>query len=478
MDLNSKTKISELLDAYPFLKGFLMELNPGFKALDNPVLKNTIGRVATLEQAAAIGGMDPADLIDRIAAEIKKQTCQGVCAECGRENREGGQPPQEGRQEILKGIIKDLHKGVPPDLLKKRLLDLLKEVSPYEIAQMEQSLISEGMPEQEVKGLCNVHVEVFRESLDKKTPPPGLPAGHPVHTFMLENRAAEKIMREMDNLKDPSGLPKLLDRLAPIERHYARKENQLFPVLEAKGISGPSKVMWALHDDIRAMLKHLSGKSKMDRLSDLELKTLFTMINDMIYKEENILFPMALETLTDEDWLRVKKGEEEIGYAWLEAVEDWKPSGSARQTVPAGEPGTLNPDKLSLDTGSITAEQVNLILTHLPVDVSFVNEDDEVVYYSATKDRIFPRSPGVIGRKVQNCHPVKSVGTVQNILDAFRSGRRDSADFWIQMNGRFLYIRYFAVRDREGKYRGALEVSQDVTAIRGLAGEQRLLNWE
>jgi DUF438 domain-containing protein len=132
---------------------------------------------------------------------------------------------------------------------------------------------------------------------------------------------------------------------------------------------------------------------------------------------------------------------------------------------------------ISLDTGSLTAEQINLMLTHLPVDLSFVNENDEVLYYSATPERIFPRSPGVIGRRVQNCHPPKSVDTVERILAEFKAGRKDTAEFWIQMRGKFLHIRYFAVRDADGKYKGCLEVSQDVTAIRALDGERRLLDW-
>ena len=132
---------------------------------------------------------------------------------------------------------------------------------------------------------------------------------------------------------------------------------------------------------------------------------------------------------------------------------------------------------LNLNTGQLTADQVNLMLTHLPVDLSFVNEQDEVIYYSGTPDRIFPRSPGVIGRKVQNCHPPKSMATVQKILDEFRAGRRSTADFWIEMQGKCILIKYFAVRDAEGRYRGCLEVSQNVTEIRKLAGQKRLLDW-
>lgn len=133
---------------------------------------------------------------------------------------------------------------------------------------------------------------------------------------------------------------------------------------------------------------------------------------------------------------------------------------------------------IKLDAGALTPEQINLMLVHLPVDVSFVDENDTVLYYSATRDRIFPRSPGVIGRKVQNCHPSKSLDTVNRILEAFKAGRRDEAEFWIEMGGKFIHIRYFALRDAERRYRGCLEVSQDVAGIRALQGQRRLLDWE
>ncbi len=466
MELTAKTKISSLLASYPFLKDFMINLNPNFKALDNPVMMKTLGRLATLSQVAMVGGTDLKELMGRIAEEIRQKTGEGVIVGADIS-------PAEDRQEILKGIIKDIHKGVDVNILKKRFLDLIKDVSPSEIAAMEQKLIEEGMPEQEVKGLCSVHVEVFKESLEKKSLP-GLSAGHPVHTLMLENRYAEGIMCEIEELKDYKELSGFLTRLNEIEKHYLRKENQLFPALEAKGISGPSKVMWALHDDIRAMFRDVMRKAREGSVRQIEVKALLNMINDMIYKEERILYPMALETLTDEDWLKVKKGEEEIGYAWLGTVEAWQPSiVSGQQVVSVDKIGSLN-----LDTGQITAEQVNLILTNLPVDISFVNENDEVVYYSQTKERIFPRSPGIIGRTVQNCHPPKSVDIVQKILDAFKKGEKDSAEFWIQMKGRFIHIRYFAVRDNAGKYRGTLEVSQDVTGIRALSGQKRLLQWD
>ena len=217
MELKPDTKISTVLAAYPFVKDFLISLDPHFKALDNPVMRNTLGRVATLSQVAMAGGMQIPELLSKLSAEIKRVTGDDAAVA-------GGRPEPEARQEILKGIIKDLHAGGNVAVLKQRFLELIKDVSPSEIAGMEQKLIEEGMPEEEVKRLCSVHVEVFRESLEHKTVP-GLPAGHPVHTYMLENRHAEGLLHDIVELKDYSKLPGMLENLRQIDKHYLRKEN-------------------------------------------------------------------------------------------------------------------------------------------------------------------------------------------------------------------------------------------------------------
>jgi DUF438 domain-containing protein len=472
MELSARTKVNDLLTRYPFLKDHLVALHPEFRMLDNPVMRRTVGRIATLGRVAMIGGLDLGRLLDGIAAEVRKRTGETVVVLAA-----AGASEDEDRIETLKEIIKDLHAGKDVESQKKKFQELIRDVAPWEIAQMEQRLISEGMPEAEIKNLCDVHVKVFQDALEHQTVP-GLPAGHPVHTLMLENREAESILAEAeavtDYVREQGRLLPLLDRLAEIDKHFVRKENQLFPILEKKGVTGPSKVMWALHDDIRGFLKDVRKRVADGKMEKVAMEALAKMVRDMIYKEEHILFPMALETLSEEEWVAVAKGEAEAGYAWVRPAAAWKPaSGAFPQQLLAERTGSLN-----LDTGQLTAEQVNLLLTHLPVDISFVNEHDEVAYYSATPERIFPRSPGVIGRKVQNCHPPKSVDMVERILAAFKDGSRSTAEFWIQMRGRMLHIRYFAVRDAAGAYRGCLEVSQDITEIQKLTGNKRLLDWD
>ncbi len=396
-------------------------------------------------------------------------------------------PEKAERLAILKQLIKDLHAGADLEEVKRRFAELIENVGAGEIAALEQALIAEGLPEEEIKRLCDVHVALFQDKIKQVTALQTAP-GHPVDTFRRENEALAAVAKKLREHLSLLGAPpdgeqfrqrqeeirKLLEQLAEVEKHYLRKENQLFPVMERHGIEGPPKVMWSLHDDVRALLKHArSAVSEGDASGAAKYALAFAQgVENMIAKEEKVLFPMVLEKFNDVDWAAVKEGEHETGYALFEPTVAEMPT-KAPMKANANESGAL----LGLATGGLTLEQVNLLLTHLPVDVSFVDESDTVRYYSDVKERIFPRSPGVIGRKVQNCHPPGSVHVVQNILDSFRRGEKDVAEFWINLQGRFVHIRYFAVRDAEGNYRGTLEVSQDLTGIRKLEGERRLLDW-
>jgi DUF438 domain-containing protein len=236
--------------------------------------------------------------------------------------------------------------------------------------------------------------------------------------------------------------------------------------------------MWALHDDIRGMIKKLRRRIEQGESGDLAAdgKEMVTAVEDMIYKEENILFPMALETLSESEWGRVLAGSNEIGYTLIEPDTSWAPAdGPIADAPPERRGGSQAP--IWLSTGGLTTKQLDLVLTNLPVDLTFVDAEDKVQYYSASEHRIFPRSAGIIGRDVQNCHPSSSVHIVKRILDAFRNGEKDTADFWIQIESKFILIRYLAIRNEDGRYEGCLEVSQDVTKIKGLDGERRLLDW-
>ncbi len=412
---------------------------------------------------------------------------------------------QTKRKETLKMLIRELHAGKTVEDVKDEFAALLRDVGATEVAEMEQALIAEGLPEMEIKRLCDVHVAVFRESLDAQPSPETLP-GHPIHTFRAENSASARVLdalqEALDALKSRpgaahrlrSGQAQLeqasarLRELREYEKHYLRKENILFPYMEQHGFTGPSSVMWAIHDDVRAGWKALDGLLAAGPGDDpaafnariVEVfEPLSTAIREMFYKEDNILFPAALEKLSEEEWRAIRAQEPEVGYCYVEPGNQWPLGSIPLETAPSPvEAQAAAENLLPLDTGALAPQQINLLLTHLPVDITYVDKDDTVRFFSQGKERIFPRSPAIIGRKVQKCHPPASVHRVQKILDDFRAGHRDVAEFWLQMQGKFIHIRYFAIRDEQGEYQGTLEVTQDITRIRTLEGERRLVDEE
>ncbi|MBN2396075.1 MAG: DUF438 domain-containing protein [Candidatus Atribacteria bacterium] len=356
---------------------------------------------------------------------------------------------------------------------------------------MENALIKEGFPPEQIQKLCEVHVSVFDATLKKYRSPKHMP-GHPVNTYMEENKYAKKLVKSISPLfkkivktkeKGVELLSRQLHELKQIELHFQRKENQLFPKLEKEEFSGPSKVMWGKHDEIRNRLKIIE-KALQDgdfkQVKDTG-KELISAIRNMIFMEEKILFPTSLRKLKETDWIEIRKEEPEIGYAWTKPGNLWDINiarTKQQETIKTETvPSNITSDTVHIDEGNLTFKQINLMLKHLPVDVTFVDENDKVRYYSQGKERIFPRSPAIIGRDVQNCHPPKSVHIVNKIVESFRKKEKDVAEFWLTMNDRFIHIRYFAVYDDAGEYKGVIEVSQDVTDIRALDGERRLLDW-
>lgn len=396
---------------------------------------------------------------------------------------------QTKRKEALKRVLRQLHEGKTVEEVKGDFAALLQDVGATDIAEIEQELVEEGMPVEEIKHLCDVHVTVFRESLETQEKPDTIP-GHPVYTFLAENGAAGRVLDALAEAIGASQWEQARERLRELRKyeiHYVRKENILFPYLEKHGFTGPSAVMWAIHDDVRAGWKKLddllTGDPDKESIAEV-FEPLATAIREMFYKEENILYPAALEKLSGEEWWQIRQQSPETGYCYVQPGDQWPPKEAALESTlaltgaAAGETPIASGGLLHLDTGTLTPQEINRLLTHLPVDITYVDAEDTVRYFSQGRERIFPRSPAIVGRKVQKCHPPASVHIVQQILDDFRAARRDEAEFWIQMGPKFIHIRYFAVRDEQGEYQGTLEVSQEVTHIRALEGERRLMDGE
>jgi len=484
MELTPSVKINELLDSYPFLLDFLVDYNPKFAHLKNKIMRATMGRMATLSMAADMGGMPIDKLLSDIEFEIKKQAQDEPVA-----TTEALTLSDDEKVGILKELILDLHKGADFKDVKARFDNAIKGVEASQIAAMEEQLIRDGMPAEEIQRLCDLHVSVFETALEQKGIVETAP-GHPVNSYMEENKLFTEVIRDLDSvvsrLAEKSGdaltipdehtIRLILEKLAGLELHYVRKENQLFPYLEKHNITGPSQVMWGIHDEIRGMLKELKAALADKSVAGIVLSgpKLSRASIEMIYKENTILFPMTMETFSDDEWLELKRGEDELGYAFITPGTEWP--GEAVEAAEIEEAAST--DKLKLDTGVLSLDQVNLMLKNLPVEFSFVDVNDELRYYSNTKDRIFPRSPGLIGRKVQNCHPPKSVHIVERILSAFKSGEKDSAAFWIDIHSRKIHISYYAIRDNDGVYQGTVEMTQDITDLTAIDGEQRLLDWK
>ncbi|MBM3494661.1 MAG: DUF438 domain-containing protein, partial [Armatimonadetes bacterium] len=474
--LNPNTTIHEIISAYPGLIEDLPAAYPRFAPLRNPAARAVMAKVATIERAAGIAGVSVQKLLSDIADMIERRTGDRVAP--------AGASDDSGRAERvadLKRIIEGLHAGGSVEDARREFQDAVGAASAEEIAAMEQELIRDGMPVQEIQRLCDLHVQVVRFGLDQQ-PLVAPPSGHPVHTYMAENREIERranawaeVCRRAGESDPPSAeaLNIALDALAGVDTHYTRKEHQLFPALEAKGFTGPSRVMWGVHDQIRARVKAVREAVVMadaTRIAEDGLE-LARQITEMIYKEERILFPTAMSLLSEDDWVRMRKGDSAIGHL-IEPGSDWPPAPAQPEPIATSTEAAVN-----LSTGVLTHEQLDRILVHLPVEISFVDEHDIVRFYSDHTDRIFPRSPGDIGRAVQNCHPQSSLHMVEAILTALRSGERDSARFWINFRGRMIMIGYHAVRSEDGRYLGCMEVTQDITDIKALEGERRLLDW-
>ncbi len=383
--------------------------------------------------------------------------------------------PQE-KKRVVKDIIRALHGGLDPKRAAARVLEEAGYLTAGEIAAIEQELMGEGIPPEEIQKFCNVHALIFEKALEGKSA--AKDDSSIIQLLHLENEMIKKqigVFRDAFGKKDFPRAADALESFSIVVNHYIKKENALFPLLEKRGFTGPSKVMWGKHDEVRRLWKEtraafalLPGGRSPDVVRRELVEPLIAEIEGMVEKEELILFPTSLEKLTAEDLEKARAGFIDLE---RETVDRELKANAGVDSTGAGASG-----EVGLPSGRLSVTELTRILNLLPVDVSFVDSADRVKYFSEPVLRIFPRARSVIGRQVQNCHPPKSLKAVENIIKAFKEGRKDSVDFWINLQGKMILIKYLAVRDEAGNYLGTLEVSQDVTGIRALEGEKRLLD--
>ncbi len=399
------------------------------------------------------------------------------------------------KKALIKEAIRQLHAGVPPDQVKEKFRSVFEGTDAVEIAKIEEELSKEGMKREHMQKLCDVHMAIFKEQIEKQNP--NFKPSEPIKILMEEHRImtgmAEDLMSYANKLlkvtdveyveEDIHQVEHLIADFTDSEKHYLREENVLFPMLEKRGITEPPSIMWIEHNEIRELKKRLQALIQGFKLENFasfkqELwdtsKELQSKLSSHFYKENNILFPAAMGVIKENEWVEIRKEFDRIGYCcFTPPPAQVAPAATktAQTETPAVE-GTVQ-----FDFGSLTHMQLNPLLNTLPIEITFVDANDTVQYFNNPQKMIFIRTKAVIGRKVQNCHPAKSLDTVTRIVGSFKSGKKNFAEFWINLNGRMIYIRFFAVRDAESKYMGTVEVVQDVTDIQKLQGERRLLDW-
>ena len=401
----------------------------------------------------------------------------------------------QSRKEKLKSLILKLHNGETQESVRNELLLSLSRIPYGEVVEVEQELIAEGLPEEEILDLCDAHSSVLEGRVDLSALKP-VPDGHPVDVFRKENEEIRNVTNAIfalisDILHSSSEsvreqvikLRGLYNNLYDVDKHYQRKEYLLFPYLEKLEITGPPKVMWGKHDEIRELIKGSIEVLQVDSLTREELEAAAEMVlkpavrsaQEMITKEEEILFPMALDTLNESDWYEISRQSIEIGFCLYDPPVDWRPEWVAEQSINESQKSGSH---IQLPSGSFSAEELLAILNTLPVDMTFVDKDDKVKYFSQGAERIFQRNRAILNRDVRHCHPPASAHIVDKIIEDFKTGRENRAPFWINMGGKkMIHIEYFALRNEKGEYLGTLEVSQNVQPYRDLEDEQRILSY-
>ena len=404
------------------------------------------------------------------------------------------------KKKMLKEMIKELHSGAAPQHVKEKFKQALAGITSLEISKIEQELVQEGMPREEIHRLCEVHMLVFQDQLESQKPE--IPTENPVNILQEEHKVMLQLTEMLKTIaksvqrapvptevtEDIAHLKHVKEDLVDSEKHYLREENVLFPMLEKHGVTEPPAIMWTEHNRIREEKKKfftLVENYSTTGFQDFEAQLveaadiLSELLSSHFFKENNILFPTAMKVVTSLEWTEIRKEFDKIGYCrftpqhLIRAVPQFE---RAEEKKP--EPTLMPTDLLQFDTGEFTKAQGESILKTVPFDITFVDKDDVVRYFN--KSEIFLRTKSVIGRKVQQCHPQKSVHVVNQILESFKTGKKDVAEFWIPMdNGaRLIHIRYFAVRDKDRNYLGTMEVTQDITGIKKIEGEKRLLDWK
>jgi DUF438 domain-containing protein len=407
----------------------------------------------------------------------------------GGSNSKGAREEEmERRQGLLKDLILRLHAGEDYEQIKKEFKEHFATVSALEISMMERRLIEQGLAVEDIQRLCSIHAALFADAVayEQAISSESEKPGHPIRVLKEENVAIEatldRIARLLENYlgqPDPelkAGLLKQLELLWGFDKHYARKEYAIFPIMERYGMTAPPKVMWGVDDEIRGQYKKLRRMVETGQLDSIPVvfEALRQEMQEMFIKEEDILLPMISDAFTEADWLKVADESAEIGYCIVHPEAEWKPERVGPE--PTEKLGAVPEGNLAFGTGYLTMKELESLLNALPLELTFIDAEETVKYYNSGPDeKIFMRTKSALGRHAENCHPPKSVAIMKQLVADLKSGKKDKEMMWYEEFGKFVVVTYLALRDENGVYLGTLEYVQDAKSVRDLTGSKRKL---
>ncbi|MBQ7057375.1 MAG: DUF438 domain-containing protein [Bacteroidaceae bacterium] len=442
IDLN-KT-VFELVSEFPELTEIMVSL--GFKDITKKIMLNSVGRMITIPKGAKMKGIPMENVLTAL--------------------RENGFEVALSRKELLKSYLQRLNKGESLESVRVDFVEHFEGVDYDEIMQAEQEMMEEGVPLREVQHLCDVHSALFHgkmateqsheESVTTTNQNVVLATklrdidGHPLQTFYTENKALKALLDEKTSLREKVG------KSREIAIHYAKKGDLLYPLLKVKyGIYGPSEVMWTVDDEIRDELTRLVRDTSDSDEWNNRAEAVLQRAAEMVYKEDNILFPLCAANFSDEEWKQIYR--DSLDYAPCLGVQPntWNEAEQQEKSLPAHEGEIVMPG------GHLTIEQLRAMLNTLPFEITFVDAQNINRYFNEGP-KLFKRPAMAIDRDVFSCHPPKIEPMVRAIINDFRSGKRDQVPVWMEKLGRLQYINYMAVRDHNGQYLGTVEIVQDM----------------
>lgn len=526
IDLNHS--VYELVMQYPELTDIMKEL--GFSEITKSAMLYSVGKVTTIPKGAKrkgipmtevvssllrhgfeITGTMPLDATGGSSVQAAEKASSGDAVKAGGAvntgrsakpdadgiRQESGDNP--GRRALLKSYLARLGSGEDLASVQADFKSAFHDVDAAEIMAAEQEMMAEGTPLTEVQKLCDLHSALFHGATKEEkilraeeTPAAGsgnyanregqakaleqIP-GHPLETFSRENRALEVLLSQAKEA-DRNELASLLPKIRELAVHYAKKGDLLYPLLKVNyDISGPSDVMWTVDDEIRDELAELTrdAGSPTDMWEE-RVRAVLTRAEEMIYKEENILFPICAVNFQEEEWMQIYEDGKDYAPCLSTEPGTWK---AAEQRPESGSPagsgygssGTpslgmgldLSKAEVVMPGGHMSVEQITALLNTIPMEITFIDDQNINCYFNESEGpKAFKRPKAALDREVFSCHPPKIEPLVRSIIEDFRSGARDSVPVWMEKNGHAFLVKYMAVRDSRGRYLGTMELVQDM----------------